>query len=267
MTETVDLREWLINETAIAEGTTPADILAAVDFYNADYSAYDNSIYNNISTRLAHWVNYRDRGWFTKRIELVLKSLKESRNALLVDIGFSISYLKASGEFSERTDLSTLLVEKFESAAEFHALLKKALPETRDLCDHLLLADVDTPEGCKSVVDSVFSLVESHAHATDEILISAIEVVEHLEHIPQFWKMCAEIEKRSGLPTRLYVTLPICDSIPSHTAAFRTQENAVTYLRAYMDVDHSVLLSPPNHIYASSFLKGCVCVFGSMRSE
>ena len=124
---------------------TPGEILRFVDYYNNDYSAYDNHVYARVESRIAHWWNYEDHGWFTKRIDIYLDYLRKvsataTERVLLVDIGYSVPYLFAHRSLSDRMNIFTILVDKEPSAKRFFNALSDLFEVHRDNLDKVVIA-------------------------------------------------------------------------------------------------------------------------------
>lgn len=249
-------------ESARRSKVSVEKILEEIDFYNTDYSKYGNEIYEKISSRVAHWINFESDDFFSIRIHLLLDYIKQRQNIIWVDAGFSIPYLKTSQEFDSRTDIEAILVDKYQSAFDFYDIVNGISEYGKDRVDTLVKADFNE-RSCVDLVAKEVLRRQSNNH--QEILVSAADVVEHLDDVSVFWELCREIQSRSGLTVRVYITLPVCDSIPSHKLAFSTERNALAFVESYLNVEESEILAPSDDHREDSLLKACVCAFGTLR--
>jgi hypothetical protein len=238
-------------------------LLAEVEYYNTQFSAYGNEIYRNISVRVAHWWNYKTHNWFARRIDYYLDKLVQMPNPLLIDVGFSIPYLQTDGRFAERRDIKALLIDKEENALDFYRAICKLVPTARQDQDDLVIGDIEDQGDLAKIRARMQSLL-SYGDV-QSILVVASEVIEHLKDERAFWKFVEMITRIWGRPIPIYITLPIGQKIPSHNLCFISEAEAFRYLEDRMVVEDSITLRPPADAVASPYHVGCICAFGQVR--
>jgi hypothetical protein len=237
--------------------------LRQIDHYNFQYKSYGNEIYELPSTRLAHWRNYEEGNWFAKRIDLYLDRVEALRDVLLIDIGFSIPYLSTRASLLGRNDISAILVDNKQSAADFYSFVQASIASPRSINDHVLVADVEDSDGQRQVVDVAKHMIAKHN--TKHVLIAASEVVEHLRDPSNFWNFASLLSKAVSVETTIYVTLPVADPIPSHSLVFEQEVPAMTYLLKSFELDEALILRPPSPTNGDTPIhRGCICAFGRM---
>ena len=70
-------------------GLDTAFVIEGVENYNRDFSAYGNEVYHDLRTRVAHWVNYLNQGWFQRRLDPLLVHAAEFDTVL--DLGWCLA--------------------------------------------------------------------------------------------------------------------------------------------------------------------------------
>ncbi|ACB74467.1 hypothetical protein [Opitutus terrae] len=230
-----------------------------VDRYNSDFSAYGNEVYEEIETRVAHWVNFMEGGWFQRRLDMPIRIAPHFD--VVVDIGFSSPYYYMQPGLAACKRPKFVFVDKHDSAVTFYDALVEfyQLGETRKR-DIVVKADIELPSDTAKVAKAVCGL-----HPTS-LLVVASEVLEHLTHDEPFWTMVENFKMAEGEASkRVYVTLPIGRKIPSHMMEFRTPEAAKKYAAERMNIIEEAVFAPLSEELSSPFLEACYCALGSPR--
>jgi len=234
---------------------------AFVAFYNADFSAYDNSVYSRIESRIAHWLNYAKHGWFDERIDVGLNALQrllDEGKTFFIDVGFSVAYLYTRPALAANKDLSCLFIDKHESAKSFYVVISEALGLVwRSRFDSVSIADVEV-DGAQELLVSTAEQ-SARYHGSSSAFVMASEVLEHLIDAESFWIFLAKLKVALSIPMKAYVTLPVGAKIPSHNLEFLSPDSAIKYLGKYAHVESAVVLTPPPGPSVSKFLSACVC--------
>lgn len=236
-------------------GFEPSELDEFIKYYNTDYSAYGNEIYENILSRFAHTRNYLTGSWFSQRIDLMLSHA--GTHETCIDLGYSIPYpIIADKIYNLETKF--VYVDKEESAKQFYDYLVSVIPHPDRKDDIALVADIQS--------DGFADLALSHLSNNKSTMISAVEVIEHLEEPMSFWVNIQRISQQLENPS-LFCTLPIGPQIPSHTMTFSTLAEAEEYLTNFMDVDSLAILAPPTDKSGASALNRwqCICAYGTPK--
>lgn len=252
-----------LTEFSKAIGVTKGKLTEFVDFYNTDFSKYDNLVYNNIGSRLAHWWNFRRGGWFAQRIEHVLNEIEyilKRRPCVFLDIGFSVAYISSKKKLWSNKSLSAIFVDKEASAIQFNEILTHKLAVSYD--SQSLQMDIENPDDQKTLIEITKIAVKKHVSA--QVVVCASEVIEHLQHPDNFWRFLNDISK-THLDVLIYATLPIGAKIPSHNMEFLDKESVLKYLEKFIDIDKQWHLTPGKDEKSSVFLEECVCVLGRAK--
>lgn len=257
-------REGLLANFCAKFNIPQQNALQQVDFYNFQYKSYGNEIYELPSTRLAHWWNYEEEeSWFGKRIDLYLDRFEILSDVLLIDVGFSIPYLSTRHSLLGRTDVSAILVDNKQSAADFYELIKQQIPSPRASNDELIIADIEDADSQKQIVDAARRTIVERG--IRHVIIAASEVVEHLSDPATFWRFASSLTHAVTTETTVYVTLPVADAIPSHSLVFEEEVPAMTYLLKSFVLDEARILRPPRPGARDRVIhRGCICAFGHM---
>lgn len=239
-----------IEQFSSALDEKPPHIQSGVDFYNSDFSAYGNEIYREVSSRVAHWLNFQEQGWFAKRLSYYLDNYGDYD--LVIDLGFSVPYVYARHDVAV-ADTRFLFIDKYESAKScFDAI--RTLYEISRKDDSVMLADIEHD----ATVARVCSVVNDSREKS--ILIVGSEIVEHLSDPQCFWAIPRRLAE-TGYRVDCFVTLPIGKKIPSHTIEFRSNEEADQYLQNFLTRKHTGRLFPPTAAI-SPYLESCVWRLG-----
>ena len=249
-------------------GEPKEDLLKFVEYYNSDFSAYDNHVYEHIGSRIAHWQNFERNDWFARRIHLYLDILEKLTanpqcRTTVVDIGFSVPYVYSRQILVGRANLSSVLIDKERSAKRFHSAIADLRGVKRNALHKVIVADIEIVHEQQRIWNALHSL--SAATPPNTVLIVASEVIEHLDEPTSFWKLLEGIRIPGSPQILVYATLPVGKKIPSHTMEFLTSSDAFDYLSRHVQIWEKTLLRPPDRGNVSPYLKECVCVFGGLR--
>ena len=249
-------RQRTIADFAEATGVDPQVLALGVDLYLKDFSAYGNEIYDDIATRLAHWISFQEQGWFQRRLDRAFLAMQNAD--AIVDLGFSVPYAYTNRLVREDLSKRFILVDRTRSALDFYdAITRMNRWQRRCSLDRTILADIEAPLGKQRILAAVDSLKPT------SLLIIASEVVEHLTDDSQLWEIVLALESVPSVRRcECFITLPIGRRIPSHTIEFRTSDAALGYLRRQMVTCQSFLLQPALKAETNKFLSACLCATG-----
>lgn len=245
---------------------SPNSILEFIQFYNADFSSYDNEIYAHIGSRIAHWWNFQDCDWFSKRINLYLDFLEtlvtnNKEKVLLIDVGFSVPYTYTRSELNNSKNLSSFFIDKYQSAKQFHKLISDFLNINRESLDQVIISDIEQEYDQENLFDNFVKFIKKENPS--KILVVASEVIEHLDNPDEFWKLLTKIQTLTTASIMVYITLPVGKIIPSHTLEFLSSDQAINYVNQYLEKQKVWLLKSPDN--SSPYLQECVCMLGKMK--
>ena len=245
-------------------------VQAFVDYYNRDFSAYGDEVYADVRSRIAHWVNFQNGGWFADRLNIFLNRVEhlQAHSLAVVDLGFSVPYAYSRANIASSRQTRFLFVDKEASTLQFYnALVENQGQLFRTPLDTLLLADIETPRGADRVAAAAKgSLI--NGTPPDNLLILCSEVIEHLRKPDRAWQLMRKLVTTfHGTRHEIHLTLPIGQIIPSHTMSFETADSAKAYVDRHMNVTHWSVLQPGPHDLKSEFLTHCVYAQGTLVSE
>jgi hypothetical protein len=240
---------------------TRSEILEFTEFYNRDFSLYDNSIYEHSGSRVVHWWNYEDHDWFASRIDKCLNFvealLDAKKNVLFVDVGFSVPYTFTRPSLCHSPHLWSILIDKEPSAKDFYETLANFLFESQPLNNSISVLDVELAAHRQAISQKIEAAVK--VSQISDIVIMASEVIEHLVDPESFWSLVDAIKSLGIAKIHIYITLPICKKIPSHTMEFLRSQDALSYVRARMQVNREWLLSSPDDNIPTIGKFSCYC--------
>ncbi len=253
-------RDSLLREFAQALRVPQEELVEGIDFYNHDFSAYGNEVYSRIETRVAHWMNYQEGGWFQHRLDDALDTA--AAFDVVVDLGFSVPYAYTYPDLRDHPGPRFVLVDREPSAVDFYKLIVGLRGwQHAAKRDTVISADVESDVGRAEILNTIAR------YRPSSVLVIASEVVEHLTDDRQCWNLMRAIHNLPSVKkTRVYVTLPVGRQIPSHTHEFRTEAAALQYLAARMRVDRHRVLTPREAEKRTPFLEACVCAIGQMSA-
>lgn len=233
------------------------DIANFVDYYFADMHDYDNEIYKENASRVAHWIGFAKDDWFSRRINLFLHEAKHA--AACVDLGFSIPY--AYEHPSEFPNTQFLFVDKEESSrVVYDALVKHFSLQARAAMDSVVIADIEKNSHHSRVVEG-FNKIEMNRDG--KLLIVASEVIEHLKNQKACISLIRSLIDNWKGKHEIFITLPIGEKIPSHEYAFRNEDEAYDFTSSWLNPSSRAVLKPGNPIHGSP-LESCVCIKGQL---
>lgn len=197
------------------------------EYYNNHFDKYGNEIYEDTKTRFVHLLNFWDRtNWFNKRFNLLFKNYSSFTE--IIEIGFGLPYLPLY--LKRKNILNTcphlILIDKYDSA---RLITEQILKEIKVHVD-IITSDIET--------ENTFREIKKYQKTEDSLLV-AIEVVEHLKNPEKFWNLAKKIS-----PKKIIVSLPIGPKISSHNLVFRKELEARKYLKKYIVIEKEELISP-----------------------
>lgn len=254
---------------AEANGLDDAAVQSFLEYYNRDFSAYGNEVYQDVRSRIAHWVNFAQGGWFAERLNLFLNRVDElkGRPVVVVDLGFSVPYAYSRPSLLESAQTRFLFVDKEISTLQFYSCyVAKYGLRNRVSLDMPILGDIESEQGRKRIIGAAHGLlVEGRP---EKLIIFSSEVIEHLAEPECAWKLMKNLtESYAGIDHEIHITLPIGRIIPSHTISFETVESAKVYVERNMAVSGWTVLQPEPDEPVSPFLSHCLYARGHLSRD
>ncbi len=193
------------------------------DYYNGDYGAYGNEVYEDIKVRLVHLDNFLRENFWNHRFFYLWRDYCKFDQ--IIDIGFSVPYLP-------------IYLNNIDKIGQMPKLLYVDINETSKQVAEIIL------EHCGNSADFVTGDVNNPTTwreinkylSTKNKLFTAFETIEHFEHPEIFWN---EIGRLKG--SRLILSLPIGEKIPSHHLVFLSETEVRDYLNKYLDITESMV--------------------------
>jgi hypothetical protein len=237
-----------------------AALLRAVEFYNRDFSAYGNEVYADLPSRVAHWANFLDQGWFQHRLDLPL--LLAPDFDVVLDLGFSVPYAFATPHLREHLNTRYVFAD-LEASCQvfFNSLVEMEGWQAAASRSRILLADIEREQGRAAITEVVQALQPR------SLLVVASEVLEHLTDTKPVWHWLTT--ELSALPlehTAIYLTLPIGRRIPSHTLEIRTAEDAVSWVNGYLPSHSGFVISAPGKP-STPYLEAAYCAWAQIQGR
>lgn len=230
-----------IQRFALHTGQSSDALISAVEAYNRDYSAYGNEVYSQLETRVAHWANYLDQGWFQRRLDFPFSIAPDYD--VIVDLGFSVPYAFTLPHLRNAERCNFIFVDREESTLDFYkALLSMENWGFVSNRAKVSINDLEKEQELQKVKDLIQELEPK------SVLIIASEILEHLhDPEPVMQWMSDFFIQNSILGCTLYMTLPIGTQIPSHKVEFLEPENASTWLARYIPHHNAFVLRPEDN--------------------
>jgi hypothetical protein len=214
-------------------------LVKAVEDYNRDFSAYGNEVYALQESRVAHWANFLDQGWFQRRLDLPL--LRAHEFDVVLDLGFSVPYAFSLSSLRNSKSTYFLFADREQSCEVFfNALTQLEGWSMAAKRSRLALVDLESEQGRTQIS----SIVRNRRPRS--LLIVASEVLEHLKQTQPIWDwLLNDLASCATERTAVYVTLPIGLRIPSHMMEVRTTEDAVSWVGRHLPQQQSFVISDP----------------------
>jgi hypothetical protein len=234
-------------------------LIRAVERYNRDFSAYGNEVYAQLETRVAHWANFLDQGWFQHRLDCPLR--RASEFDVVLDLGFSAPYAFASSNLREQRTTRFVFADQEQSCQVFFDDLTKmeGWQETAKR-SRLVLADFEDQRGRELVTEAVKEF------SPQSLLIVASEVLEHLTDTKPVWRwLVDELGGTAARRTAIYLTLPIGRRIPSHMIEIKSSEDAASWVGRYLPQHRGFVITNPGKPQ-TPFLEAAYCAWAEIPS-
>ncbi len=224
-------KDSLIN-LALSKLNVPLEELEAFsEYYNRDYGAYDNEVYEDIKSRLVHLDNFLKDNFWNNRFYFLWKNF--SKYEEIVDIGFSVPYLPI--QISNTTKLEVLPRLVYVDGNETSKKLAEVILELLNIKANFVVGDAQNHNTWNEIKNIV---------SERKRLFTAFETIEHFERPDLFWK---EIGYFKG--DDLILSLPIGDKIPSHHSVFADESEVTTYLEKYVDIKEKKVFGSKESAY------------------
>ena len=236
----------------------PRKIAQFCKFYNSEMHSYGNEIYQHVETRIAHWINFQEGGWFHRRLDYYLESFQSWD--LVIDLGFSVPYPYLRPKLSA-SETRFLFVDRELSSHHFYQVLvgENSLDSRKDL-DLVLMADIESQEDHGRIIQA------AQGYRPDSVMCVASEVIEHLVRSEIAWDLVRALASQLQVEKfLLYVTLPIGKKIPSHELVFENLAAARSYLSSHMTIEWERVLTPSNEAEAIPGFEACFCAAGRVK--
>lgn len=236
---------------------------AFVDYYNYHYEKYDNNIYKHLESRIAHWHNYYNGGWFQRRIDIFLDILEQeteaNSNVILVDLGFSVPYPYSRNNLVNKENIKCVFIDKYQSSDMFLEGVSSELGcfnRTHD--DKVIIQDIESTEGRNEILKFLSKIKTNNK---TRIVVMASEIIEHLNDPAGCFNFIEQICKMPNCIGSAYVTLPIGLKIPSHTIEFISEKETRSFVNKFSNIKYENVLEPLSGIDISPYLKKCYCAY------
>lgn len=229
-----------IQRFALHTGQSLDALISAVETYNRDYSAYGNEVYAQLGTRVAHWANFLDQGWFQRRLDYPFSIAPDYD--VIVDLGFSVPYAFTFPHLRNAERCSFIFVDREESILDFYKALI-AMEDWGFVSNRakVMINDLEKEQDLQKIKYLIQELKPK------SVLIIASEILEHLHNPGPVMQWMADLFIRnSTFGCTLYMTLPIGTQIPSHEVEFLDPEDANTWLTRYVPHHRAFVLRPPD---------------------
>lgn len=232
-------------------------LFRAVEFYNRDFSAYGNEVYAGVESRVAHWANFLDRGWFQHRLDLPL--LLAPSFDVVLDLGFSVPYAFAKPHLREHQHTRYVFADREGSCRTFFDLLVAMEGwQTAASRSRVLVADIEQDQGRSAITEAVRALQPK------SLLVVASEVLEHLTHTKPIWHwLMTGLGVRPIEHTEIYLTLPVGRRIPSHMLEIRATEDAASWVNRYLPNHSGFVISAPGKP-STPYLEAAYCAWARL---
>ena len=240
-------------------------ILENIHHYNSNIESYDNTIYEKIESRFAHFVNFCNNSdifckWFNQRLSYYIDNCLHY--GCVVDLGFSIPYPYIAIDSHKLDDSKTqfIFIDKEKSAKVFYNMFT-TIPQlsSRKKNDVVICQDLDEDNAYQQIHEHILSIKPK------SMLIVASEIIEHLKHPEKIWSFIKKVSKLPSLiETKVYITIPLGVTIPSHHSFYSTEKEALNYIQQYIKIDSYKNLSPPLSLGDIPYAQGCICISGTI---
>lgn len=227
-----------IEKFASFTGRRVTDLIDDVETYNKDFYAYGNEVYAKLETRVAHWANFLDQGWFARRMDYPL--IVASQFDVVIDLGFSVPYAFTVPQLRDSMSGKFLFVDRESSTLDFYNTLVNLEGWTRhDLPAEVLIADIEKEDGLDLLSKAL------HSTGAKSVLIVGSEVLEHLDDSAQVMRWLSHLcRPNADLYCSYYLTLPIGAKIPSHAIEFSSSTKATEWVKQYLPNHTAFTLAP-----------------------
>jgi hypothetical protein len=231
-----------------------ASLIHAVEQYNRDFSAYGNEVYAHQETRVAHWANFLDQGWFQRRLDLPL--LRAPQFEVVLDLGFSTPYAFAFPHLREQKTTLFIYADREKSCEVFfHELTRMEGWQKAAKRSRLTLVDLENENDRKSLTSIIRKL------RPKSLLVVASEVLEHLTHTQPVCRWLREdLANSATRRTAIYLTLPIGARIPSHRMEVKSSEEAAEWVSRYFPQHEGCIMTNPGKP-KTRYLKAAYCAW------
>lgn len=225
------MKSNLIDLTLKELGITREELESFSNYYNNDYSAYGNEVYEDLKVRLVHLDNFLKENWWNNRFYFLWRD--SDKYDEIVDIGFSVPYLPI--HLADTSDIKNLPHLVYVDGNETSKKLATVILDLSNVKAEFVVGDAQN----QNTWNEVKGLVSG-----EKRLFTAFETIEHFENPELFWN---EIKKFKG--DHLMLSLPIGEKIPSHHSVFSNESEVTNYLEKYLDIIETKVFSSDESKY------------------
>lgn len=195
------------------------------NYYNNDYSAYGNEVYEDIKVRLVHLDNFLKENWWNNRFYFLFRDFCKYEE--IVDIGFSVPYLPIY--LSRRNRIQELPRLVYVDGNETSKKLATIILDMLGIKARFVVGDAQNQNTWNDIKEVTLY---------GKRLFTAFETIEHFEKPELFWK---ELANYNG--DILILSLPIGKKIPSHHSVFSDEVEVTNYLEKYLNISEMKVFS------------------------
>jgi len=225
------VKNSIINNALANLGISLEELRKYSDFYNSDYGAYGNEVYEDVKVRLVHLENFLKENWWNNRFYFLWRDFTKYKQ--IIDIGFSVPYLpihlSSIGRLNELPNM--VLVDGNDTSKKLALIILDELSAKAEF----VIGD--------ALNKNTWNEIKNYTIESKK-LFTAFETIEHFDKPDLFW---SEIGNFRG--SDLMLSLPIGKKIPSHYTVFDNEETVTKYLNQYLDIKESKTFSSDDSNY------------------
>lgn len=200
-------------------------------YYNKDYNAYGNEVYEDIKVRLVHLDNFLKDNFWNNRFYFLWRDF--CNYGEIVDIGFSVPYLPI--HLLNINDMHKLPRLIYVDGNKTSEKMARIILESLNIEAQFVVGDAQD----NGTWNDIKKIVSDRKR-----LFTAFETIEHFDRPELFWKEIGYFRD-----DHLMLSLPIGPKIPSHHSVFQSESQIVEYLEKYLDIKESKLFSSDESSY------------------
>ena len=189
------------------------EVVQAYADYDMDIFAYKNEIYKSIALRVALYLHYTLKGsWHQERQEVILNFIKRVKPKSVIDIGFGAP-TKYIEEYVIKNKVNLTLIDLYESAFRFTEIFLGLISKNWKKFISFKKFDMNKNEFVGDYDCYIFQ-----------------DSIEHAKNPSKFLKKTVQM---SSNKSSFIISLPIGPKIPSHNISWKTEKEAINWLKIY----------------------------------